>query len=138
MHHRPTLGYGDACKALDAILAEVARAKDAPVVVAIVDDRGDLLLYARQDGALFISYKAAIRKAVTAALGRGPSAEVAQRYKGWGIDVEHVIGEWGTEAVGGLPIIAKDGVCLGGIGISGAFRERDVTLGKLALAAMGL
>ena len=80
MYDRPNLGLGEAVRGLLAAL-EVAKKDEAegrPVVVAIVDHKGELVCYARQDACLEMSKEMAVRKAYTAAIGRRNSADYAE------------------------------------------------------------
>ena len=120
--------------AAEAKAAEMGKA----FVIAVVDDGGVLKAYSRMDGAPLLSVQIAQDKAYTAA-GFGMPTH------GWhdfikddpplaagapsGIDRLVVFG-------GGFPI-SVDGVCVGGIGVSGGHYSEDAAVAEAALATLG-
>jgi uncharacterized protein GlcG (DUF336 family) len=137
------LGLEQAVRGLQAGLAEAA--KDAaggwPAIIAIVDRRGDLVCYARQDGCLELSKEVALKKAYTAALAQSDSAPYAERVlKSTGRTVEQQLGPRARSGAGGFVIKrSQDGATLGGVGVSGAStNERDETIARACIQAMGL
>ena len=111
------------------------------VTVAVVDAGGHLLVLERMDGGKFHTVHSATTKAVCAASNkRQTSAKGAQ---GQPLDVAHALGlalaagpERWTAMEGGYPIIV-DGVCVGGIGVSGGSWELDDRLARQAVEAIG-
>lgn len=96
----------------------------APLAVAVIDLTGEVLVLQRSDGARPLTSRVAVAKARTALLGLMPSGEVG------GIPEPIVAslrvacqGDFVARA-GGL-IIARGGVVLGAIGVSGATSEQD-------------
>ncbi len=143
MYERPTLGIAEAMRALLAALEEAKKdaAAGRPVVIALVDHKGDLVCYARQDHALEMSKEMAIRKAFTAAIGRRDSAEYAEYIqRQTGLPLELAIGMRATSGRGGVVIKRpSDGLCLGGVGVSGAAAApRDEEIAQAGIKAMGL
>ena len=125
---RPMLNYASAATIRDACLAWAAE-RDLAVAVAVFDESGKLLALAHMDGAAsavgdFAQWKGRsaatvhVASAVTAEWGRGPPG----------------LATW----EGGIPVFSRDGVALGGVGVSGAESADDVACGKAGIAAAGL
>ena len=115
------------------IRAAAAKAEEIgkPQCIAIVDDGGNLLAFMRMDGAFALSTDTAIAKAVTAAIYRAPTGEMAD-----GPDIRLAIATQGKRInlPGGLPIIV-DGQCVGGVGIGSGTGEQDRICANAGLAA---
>jgi uncharacterized protein GlcG (DUF336 family) len=119
------------------IEAGIARALEVgtPMVLAVVDESGNVIETRRMDGALAISIELAPHKAFTAATIRMPTQELAQLAQPgaplYGIDVNMpkltVVG-------GGLPL-QKEGAVIGAVGVSGGSVEQDVDVAEAMLAA---
>ena len=132
----PGLTLADARAALDAGLAE-ADAIGQPMNVAVVDDGGHLLAFARQDGAIRASIDIAQRKARTSILMEAPTAALmplvqpgAELY-----GLEQTAG--GMVVFGGGVPVHRDGVLVGAIGVSAGSAEQDVRVAEAAAAAIG-
>jgi glc operon protein GlcG len=120
-----------AMKLLNAAMAK-ARDMKVPECIAIVDQGGHLLAFARMDGAFSLSFDTALVKAMTAASYGLPTGEIPA-----GIDIKLAIATQGKRVnlPGGLPIIV-DGHLLGGIGIGSGTGEEDRQVANAALAAL--
>ena len=120
-----------AMKLLNAAMAK-AREMNVPECIAIVDAGGQLLAFARMDGAFALSFDTALMKAMTAASYGIPTGDIAA-----GIDIKLAIATQGKRInlPGGLPIII-DGHVIGGIGIGSGTGEQDKDVAKAALAAL--
>jgi len=120
-----------AMKLLNAAMAK-AREMNVPECIAIVDAGGQLLAFARMDGAFVLSFDTALMKAMTAASYGIPTGDIAA-----GIDIKLAIATQGKRInlPGGLPIII-DGHVIGGIGIGSGTGEQDKDVAKAALAAL--
>ena len=132
----PGLTLADARVALDAGLAE-ADAIGQPMNVAVVDDGGHLLAFARQDGAIRASIDIAQRKARTSILMEAPTAALmplvqpgAELY-----GLEQTAG--GMVVFGGGVPVHRDGVLVGAVGVSAGSAEQDVRVAEAAAAAIG-
>lgn len=132
----PGLTLADARAALDAGLAE-ADAIGQPMNVAVVDDGGHLLAFARQDGAIRASIDIAQRKARTSILMEAPTAALmplvqpgAELY-----GLEQTAG--GMVIFGGGVPVYRDGVLVGAVGVSAGSVEQDVRVAEAAVAALG-
>ena len=131
----PGLSLADARAALDAGLAE-ADAIGQPMNVAVVDDGGHLLAFARQDGAIRASIDISQRKALTSVLMNAPTAALmplvqpgAELY-----GLEHTAG--GMVIFGGGIPVYRDGVLVGAVGVSAGSVEQDVRVAEAAVAAV--
>ena len=123
--------------------AAIAAAEKSGVAisVAIADAGGHLILLERMDGGRFHTVHSATTKAVCAASNRRPTtAKGAQAQQ---LDTVHAIGlalaagaERWTAIEGGCPVII-DGVCIGGIGVSGGDFEFDERVAREAVESIG-
>lgn len=129
---RPSLIEEDCARLLEAAMQE-ARRQGWRVAIAILDDGGHLLRFARLDGATPANAEFAILKARTAALSRRSSAVWEQRVR----DGRIATLSMPVLAVqGGLPILV-DGHCLGAVGVSGVLSEQDEQVAQAAIDALG-
>ncbi len=143
MYERTNLGLDEALRGLLAALDEAKsdEAAGRPIVIAIVDHKGDLICYARQDHCLEMSRDAAVRKAYTAAIGRRDSADYSEYIKRqMGLPIELALGMRATSGQGGVAIKRSgDGLCLGGVGVSGAATApRDEEIARAGIRVMGV
>ena len=120
-----------AMKLLNAAMAK-ARDMKVPECIAIVDAGGQLLAFARMDGAFALSYDTALMKAMTAASYGIPTGGIEA-----GIDIKLAIATHGKRInlPGGLPVIV-DGHVIGGIGVGSGTGEQDRQVANAALAAL--
>ena len=125
MHNIPTLGLDDAIRALKAVLDEANKDPGRPLVVSIVDHRGDLVCYARMDGATFMPQHLATKKAYTAARTRVDTKTWGNGLRERGGSIADFADPMLVPFGGGVPIMNSDGVCVGGIGVSGRPVEED-------------
>ena len=128
----PNIDYADARKALNAIVEEITLRSKAGVI-AVADAHGELIAFARMDGAPLSSIPIAKNKAWTAARERKTTKEIgeAARHPEKGFDIAYFgdsrfVG-WG----GGVPV-RKDGNVIGSVAVSGLPQAED-----MELAAMG-
>jgi glc operon protein GlcG len=126
------LTHHGAIRLLQAAIAK-AEAMGVPQCIAVVDDGGHLLAFARMDGAKFLSIDSSTRKAVTAANSRAPTGNVAD---GLDIKLAHATSGKLTNLKGGLPIVI-DGIVVGGIGVGSGTGEQDLEVAQAAVAALG-
>ncbi len=125
--------------ALCTLLAEAAEAKatamNVPMVIALVDGRGELLYFARMAGALPASNEIAVAKAYTAAALRMPTEQAGalvqpgQVLYGIAAGLSRPIITFG----GGRPICFK-GETIGAMGVSGGTVSQDMTVVDAGLA----
>jgi glc operon protein GlcG len=116
------------------LAAAQARAAEirVPMDIAVVDDGGHLLAFARMDGAKLSSVEIAIRKAHCAAIRRLPSGPSRAG------DEVNVLLSLGLSVAsqgrqiplrGGMPL-QVDGVCVGAIGVSNGSEDQDVDVAQ--------
>lgn len=135
MQTKPILVLEDVKKIAAAAEAH-ALSHHWPVVIAIVDDGGHLLLLHRMDGVAPISSHIAPAKARTAALGCRESRLYEEsinngRYSFLSApELEGML-------EGGVPIMVE-GRCIGAVGVSGVKSAEDAQIAKAGIAALGL
>ena len=146
MYQREVLGLAEVRTAVEAALAEASKEPNRPQVIAIVDDRGDLIYFARMDGALPMFTDMAINKAYTAARMQRDTASFGDWLKEKGRDIAMWTDSQLTPTKGGMSIIkagegylplgTKKGKVLGGIGVSGRSGEEDEQTALAGLKAI--
>jgi glc operon protein GlcG len=130
------LDYAEARKAIDIIVAEIAKRGKA-AVVAVADSHGELIALARMDGASLASIAIASNKAFTAVRAGKPTFDVGAkaRHPEQGFDISYYgdsrICGWG----GGVPV-KKDGKIVGSVAVSGLPQEEDMEVVQLGIAAI--
>jgi glc operon protein GlcG len=129
--------YSEAQKIIDVIVA-AAGEKQKAVVVAVADAHGELIAFARMDGAPLSSIRIAQNKAYTAARERKPTKEIGEKVR----DPEkgHDIAYYGDPRFvgwgGGIPIW-KDRVVAGAVAVSGLSSAEDIELAIAGIEALG-
>lgn len=112
----------EAAKQIAAAAEADAKAKNARVVIAVVDDGGNLLVLERLDNTQVASVEVAMGKARTAAIFRRPSREFEEQVKNGRIAALALPGA--TPLQGGIPIVF-DNYVIGAIGVSGETPSQD-------------
>lgn len=114
---------------------EIAMKKSIKIVIAIMDNHGNLKYYRRMDGNNFVSVRMAQLKALTSASIPISTKDLA--YRNAGLENLPYLAAPGVLLLeGGLPIITKDNQHIGAIGISGANPELDGICAQAALDAI--
>ena len=137
IRNTPRLTLEGAQMVLSAAQARAAEIK-IPMDIAVVDDGGHLLAFARMDGAKLSSVEIAIRKAHCAAIRRLPSGPARA---GEEINVVLSLGisiaSQGRQIPlrGGVPLLV-DGVCVGAIGVSNGTEDQDVDVAQAGVRAL--
>ena len=128
-----TIEYAEARRAIDAIYVEVLKRGKAGVI-AVCDAHGDLIAFARMDGAPLSSITIAMNKAYSAARERKPSKEIgtAARHPEKGFDIAYFGDARFTGWGGGVPVW-KDGSVVGAIAISGLPQAEDMELAEMGV-----
>ena len=111
-----------------------AEKQGVPMSIAISDAGGNLIAFRRMDNAALLSTQIAMDKAFTTVFGKMPTRSFADLYRTGELIPLFFHERWITFP-GGFPII-KNGMILGGIGVSGGTIE-DVYVAKAALKAGG-
>ena len=134
MHAQTVLSLADALAVLNVIRAEI-EARGLGAAIAVADDHGELLAFARTDGCPLASITISQNKAFTAARERRESRAIGESSKqdGWPLsnygDIRYV--GWG----GGVPLVVK-GRVVGGVGVSGLPEEVDMELARMGAAVL--
>ncbi len=136
-HNRPRLTLEGAQAVLQAALKRAAEMA-CPVNIAVVDDGGHLLAFARMDGAKLSSIEIALTKARAAALRRAPTGPPMvgdQLNLLLGLALAAARGDQQTPIRGGLPLVVE-GQVIGGIGVSAGTEDQDVEIARAGAAAL--
>ena len=139
MYSKAMLSLEQTQKAMQAMIDKATQEPDRPVAIAIVDDAGNLLSYARMDNCRPNPQTFATRKAYTAALSGVDSAVYAERLKSQGRSVSDTGNPNLVSAQGAVAIIdPQSKAILGGIGVSGLAAQEDEDLARLGAQSLGL
>jgi glc operon protein GlcG len=133
MRTTQSLDYSEARKIIDLIVEKALQMRKA-AVIAVADPHGELIAFARMDGAPVSSIRIAANKAWTAARERKPTKDIGEkvRHPEKGHDIAYYgdpkfVG-WG----GGVPVW-KDGQVVGAIAVSGLSSSEDIALATLGV-----
>lgn len=138
MPENPFLSFAQAQAAMAAMIVEAMQTPNEPVAMAVVDDTGNLVAYAKMDNLRIFSRRHALRKAYTAAVMGIDTGAYAQRLHSQGRSTSELGDPNLTHGQGGL-VIMKDGVILGGVGVGGyPSGQSDEDLARVGLEAMNL
>lgn len=140
MYQKETIGLEEAQRAINAILQEQAKdPQKRAISIAVVDDNGDLVFFARTDGGRSVTGDVAMRKAYTSVRVRSNSGAFAERLKQTGRSISDM-GDPRMIGFQGGVCIMKPGsqVCIGAIGVSGLAAEEDEALAEKGVQAMNL
>jgi uncharacterized protein GlcG (DUF336 family) len=138
MYERPVLDIDECLAALDAMLDAAVEGSGQPLALAIVDDQGDTICFARMDGVGVRNRGYALDKAYTAARMRMDLGDFSER-RG-----DRPVSDYGdTRFVGAKQggIVIRDpstGWVMGAIGVSGGATGQDDSVGQVGLDALGL
>jgi len=128
-----TIDYSEARRAVDLILEKALQMKKA-ASVAVADVHGDLLCFARMDGAPVSSVQIAMNKAWTAAREHKPTKDIGEKVKH--PEKGHDIAFYGDPKYvgwgGGIPVW-KDGEVVGAVAVSGLSSNEDIALATLGV-----
>jgi glc operon protein GlcG len=106
-----------------------------PMVIAIVDTAGQLVMFTRHDQAQTGSILIAQKKAETAAQFRRATKVFQEAIAGGGVALRTLAMPNVLPLEGGLPIV-KDGFVIGGIGVSGMQSDQDAQVAQAGLTAL--
>lgn len=106
---------------------------DTKMNIAVVDRGGNLVAFAREDGAWIGSVDISIKKAKTATFFDMETQEIGKLSQPGGslYNIEHSNNGLITFP-GGIPLVTPDGVILGGVGVSGSTVENDKLVAEAA------
>jgi glc operon protein GlcG len=106
--------------------------------VAVVDDGGHLLAFARMDGARPASAATALTKAVSAATFRQETGTLPAKGEPdvlLSLSIQTASGGKVTTLKGGVPIVI-DGQVVGAVGVGGGTGEQDAEIAKAGIQAL--
>ena len=128
-----TIDYSEAKRAVELIVERASQMQKA-AAIAVADSHGDLICFARMDGAPVSSIRIAMNKAWTAARERKPTKEIGDKVKNpeRGHDIAYYgdpkyVG-WG----GGIPVW-KNGEVIGAVAVSGLSSNEDIALAEFGV-----
>lgn len=138
MYQKQMLSLSQCLEAINAMVAAFNTDPNRrPVDMAIVDDIGNLLAYARMDRCVRPTF--ARNKAYTAAMRRMDTVAFAEQLKSQGRSLADFGDPQLVTLQGGLVIHAPDGSLLGGIGVGGLPSGKDdEDIARAGLKALGL
>jgi glc operon protein GlcG len=124
---------------MNAMLDKAMQEPNRPLAVAIVDETGKMLSYARMDNCRALPQRMAISKAYTSAMSGSDSNAYAERLKNEGRNIAD-FGDPQLVAVQGAVVVRDPGtdLVLGAIGVSGLSAQEDEDLARLGAQALGL
>ncbi|MBU8809303.1 GlcG/HbpS family heme-binding protein [Mycolicibacterium goodii] len=129
------LPLSTAQKVVDAAI-EKANEIGQPMNIAVVDDGGHLVAFARMDGAIKASIDISIRKARTSILMNLPTSALMDVAQPGGelYGLEQLSG--GLVLFGGGLLLERDGEVIGAIGVSAGSVEQDVKVAEAGVSAL--
>ncbi|MBY3165672.1 heme-binding protein [Rhizobium laguerreae] len=134
--NRQQLTYAGAAIAIEAAVAK-SREISAPECIAVVDAGGNLLAFARVEGAAVLAVEPAIAKAATSASIGAPTGSIPFEF---GANLGFASQGGLVNLGGGFPII-HNGQLVGAIGVGSGTTEQDVAVAQAGrdalLAALG-
>ena len=138
-YNKPMLSLEQTQHAMSVMIGKATQEPDRPLTIAIVDDLGNILSFARMDRCRPGPQKMAMRKAYTCAIQGQNSADYAERLKGQGRTVAEMGDPMLAAVQGGVVVLHPEtGSIMGGIGVSGLAAQEDEDIAKLGLQALGL
>lgn len=127
----------DLAKKMVEAAEQKAVAIDVPMVIAVCDMGGNLVLLHRMEDSLLASLSIAQDKAFTSVSLKMPSAGVYDAAKEAGplFGLQTCCDSRIVSFGGGIPI-EKDGVLIGAIGVSGGSVEEDISVAEAGLSVL--
>lgn len=131
------VGFDEARRAIEGAYRK-AEEIGTRMCIAVVDSGGNLKAFMRMDDAWVGSIDVAIKKAKTALLFAMPTGQIGKLSQPgqplYGIEHSN---QGLITFPGGLPIVDKDGVMVGAIGVSGSSVDNDHTVAKAGVRELG-
>ena len=128
-----TIDYSEAQRIVSRIVEKALQMKKA-ASVAVADSHGDLICFARMDGAPVSSIRIAMNKAWTAARESKPTREIGEKVKH--PEKGHDIAYYGDPKYvgwgGGIPVW-RNGEVVGAVAVSGLSSDEDIELATLGV-----
>ncbi|MBY3064532.1 heme-binding protein [Rhizobium laguerreae] len=129
--NRQQLTYAGAAIAIEAAVAK-SREISAPECIAVVDAGGNLLAFARVEGAAVLAVEPAIAKAATSASIGAPTGGIPFEF---GANLGFASQGGLVNLGGGFPII-HNGQLVGAIGVGSGTTEQDITVAEAGRDAL--
>jgi glc operon protein GlcG len=134
------LGLDEAERIVEAIVAHSRKHNGVPISIAVVDFRGDLVMFARMDGASWNTVRVAQVKAYSAAKFRRDTSAIAE----WMTQLKIQLTDWAdpniTSLGGGVCIWDEESSSrsvIGTVGVGGwPQTETDEEYARVGIAAM--
>jgi glc operon protein GlcG len=125
MHEMPLLDLERAQALAGQAMAEALKDYGRPICVAVCDDKGFLVAFARMQGAPVRSIAISQSKAYTSArMGVSTEALLARLHREQ-IEIGYFCDPLMTALPGGSPLTSSDGALIGAIGVSGLTSAED-------------
>ena len=134
MPYGPAITLEQAKDVMAGAEAEAER-NNWPVVIAIVDTGGNLVLLQRLDNAQFGSLEVARQKAWSAAAFRRPTKVFQEAIAGGGANLRLLRLEGASPLEGGIPLVV-DGQIIGAVGVSGVTSEQDAQIAQAGVDSL--
>lgn len=127
-----------AAKAIEAARKKAADLK-TQMCIAVVDSGGNLKAFFRMDDAWVGSIDIAIKKAKTSLFFGMPTGQIGKLSQPGGplYGIEHS-NDGLITFPGGIPIVDKDGVMIGAMGVSGSSVENDHAVAEAGVLTLGV
>ncbi len=128
----------EGARAVLAAAEQCAEAIRVPMNIAVVDDGGHLLAFARMEGAKPSSIAVSLVKARAAAMRRaptGPAMAGDQVNVPLSLGLAAAAGMHQTPIRGGIPLVVE-GQVVGAIGVSAGNEDQDSTVARAGVAAL--
>ena len=137
MYEKPMLSLEQAQAAITAMIAEYNKDTNRRKVdMAVVDDAGNLLAYARMDRCLRPTF--GLRKAYTSAVRGMDTLAFSEQLSSQNRSIESC-GDAQLSALPGGVVVMKDGAVVGAIGVGGLPSGiDDQSIAQAGLAALGI
>ena len=130
----PPIGLENAKKVMAGAEAEAAK-NNWPVVIAILDSGGNLVMLHRRDDTQLASTEIAQGKARTSLLFKRPTKVLDEAISSGGVGLRFLALKDIVPLEGGLPIVI-DGKIAGAIGVSGVLSAQDAQIARAGLEAL--
>src|SRR3954451_6399941 len=129
------LGLDDARRVIDAVLEQAMLDPRHPIAVAVADVDGDVIAFARMDGAGHLPRDMAVRKAYTSARMGADTGPLSARMQSAGVDLKD-LGDARLSGFAGGVAVRSNGAVVGAVGVSGRSAEEDEVLARLGVDAI--
>ena len=130
----PAITLEQAKKIMAGAEAE-AKKNSWPVVIAIVDSGGNVVMLSRLDNAQWGSNEVAMDKARSAVAFRRPTKVFQDLIAQGGANLMLLNLSGASMLEGGIPIVA-DGKIIGAVGVSGVTSQQDAQIGQAGIDAL--